>query len=31
MAAAMNPYGDGTAGRQIVRHLERWIRIPKVA
>lgn len=31
MAAAINPYGDGTAGRQIVQHLERWIRIPKVA
>lgn len=31
MAAAINPYGDGTAGRQIVRHLERWTRIPKVA
>jgi UDP-N-acetylglucosamine 2-epimerase len=31
MAAAINPYGDGTAGRQIVQHLERWTRIPKVA
>jgi UDP-N-acetylglucosamine 2-epimerase len=31
MAAAVNPYGDGTAGRQIVRHLERWTSIPTVA
>jgi UDP-N-acetylglucosamine 2-epimerase (non-hydrolysing) len=31
MAAAVNPYGDGTAGRQIVQHLERWAGIPKVA
>jgi UDP-N-acetylglucosamine 2-epimerase len=31
MATAVNPYGDGAAGRRIVRHLERWIRIPKVA
>jgi UDP-N-acetylglucosamine 2-epimerase len=31
MAAAVNPYGDGTAGRQIVKHLERWACVPKVA
>ncbi len=31
MAAAVNPYGDGTAGRQIVQHLERWAAVPKVA
>jgi len=31
MAAAVNPYGDGTAGRQIVQHLEQWVGIPKVA
>jgi UDP-N-acetylglucosamine 2-epimerase (non-hydrolysing) len=31
MAAAVNPYGDGTAGRQIVKHLERWAGVPNVA
>jgi UDP-N-acetylglucosamine 2-epimerase (non-hydrolysing) len=31
MAAAVNPYGDGTAARQIVKHLERWGSVPKVA
>jgi UDP-N-acetylglucosamine 2-epimerase (non-hydrolysing) len=31
MAAAVNPYGDGTAGRQIVKHLERWACVAKVA
>lgn len=31
MAAAANPYGDGTAALQIVKHLERWARVPKVA
>ncbi|HEX3765820.1 MAG TPA: UDP-N-acetylglucosamine 2-epimerase (non-hydrolyzing) [Kofleriaceae bacterium] len=31
MAAAVNPYGDGTAALQIVKHLERWARLPKVA
>jgi UDP-N-acetylglucosamine 2-epimerase len=31
MAAAVNPYGDGTAGCQIVKHLERWACVPKLA
>jgi UDP-N-acetylglucosamine 2-epimerase len=31
MAAAANPYGDGTAALQIVKHLERWARPRKVA
>lgn len=31
MAAAVNPYGDGTAARQIVKHLERRIAAAKVA
>jgi UDP-N-acetylglucosamine 2-epimerase len=31
MAAAVNPYGDGTAGRQIVEHLERWVGASKLA
>jgi len=31
MAAAVNPYGDGTAARQIVRHLERRVGVTKVA
>jgi UDP-N-acetylglucosamine 2-epimerase len=31
MAAAVNPYGDGTAGRQIVEHLERWAGASKLA
>jgi UDP-N-acetylglucosamine 2-epimerase len=31
MAAAVNPYGDGTAGRQIVKHLERWAGVAKRA
>jgi UDP-N-acetylglucosamine 2-epimerase len=31
MAAAVNPYGDGTAARQIVQHLERRVDLPKVA
>ena len=31
MAAAVNPYGDGTAARQIVKHLECRVGIAKVA
>lgn len=31
MAAAVNPYGDGTAARQIVKHLERRVGVTKVA
>lgn len=31
MATAVNPYGDGTAGRQIVKHLEQWACVSKVA
>lgn len=31
MAAAVNPYGDGTAARQIVRYLERHVGATKVA
>jgi UDP-N-acetylglucosamine 2-epimerase (non-hydrolysing) len=31
MAGAVNPYGDGTAGRQIVTHLERWSLASKAA
>ena len=31
MAAAVNPYGDGTAARQIVKHLERRVGVANVA
>lgn len=31
MAAAVNPYGDGTAARQIVKHLECRVGVAKVA
>jgi UDP-N-acetylglucosamine 2-epimerase len=31
MAGAVNPYGDGTAARQIVTHLERWSLASKAA